>query len=130
MIDIPYILMIMILLALTLLNARDRRNDTYFVAAAVIAFVFTAFRAPVVGADTYNYVRFFTGESLYYSSDQREFEPLFTAYNAILKILLFKSGTLYMIVNSLVTLLPVYIPSAAVLYLYLMRCTCKTSFQK
>lgn len=108
-VDVPYIVLILVLLALTLFNAKDRRNNNYFIAAVVIAFIFTAFRAPVVGADTYNYVRFFTGESIYYSSDRREFEPLFTAYNAVMKVLLFRSGFLYMIVNAFLSLLPVFV---------------------
>lgn len=108
-VDVPYLLVILALFALTLLNARDRKNNNYFYVAVAIAFIFTAFRAPVVGADTYNYVRFFTGESIYYTTDKREFEPLFTAYNAILKVLLFKSGFLYMIVNAFLSLLPIYV---------------------
>lgn len=109
MIDAPYIIVLVALLALTILNAKDRKNVNYFIIASVIAFVFTAFRAPVVGADTYNYVRFFTGESLYYTSDNREFEPLFTLYNSVMKVLLFKSGFLYMVMNSFLSLLPLYI---------------------
>ena len=61
MIDYPYILLILFLLLMTFLNARDRQNDIYFYIAAAVVLVFTALRAPVVGADTYNYVRFFTG---------------------------------------------------------------------
>ena len=109
MIDYPYILLILFLLLMTFLNARDRRNDIYFYIAAAVVLVFTALRAPVVGADTYNYVRFFTGESINYSGDRREFEPLFTAYNSVMKVLLFRNGVLYMIVNSVLTLLPVYV---------------------
>jgi hypothetical protein len=105
MIDYPYIVLFVIMLALSLKKDRNRKM---FQLSAILTFIFIAFRAPVVGADTYNYVRYFTGEQAFYSlEDTREFEIGFIYYNEILKSIA-RNGIFYMFINYIVILSPVY----------------------
>lgn len=68
--------------------------------------IFIGFRSRVVGgADSINYVRFFTGEQNFYNiNDTRDLEPLLMAYNAVLRVLLFNNGTLYLFVTTFIGL--------------------------
>ena len=52
--------------------------------AFILQFAFIALRAPVVGADTWDYVRYLAGERDFYNYDTRELEPLFIVYREIL----------------------------------------------
>ena len=49
--------------------------------AMLLVFIFMAFRAPVVGGDTWNYVRYLTGERYYYNEDVRDLETFFLFYS-------------------------------------------------
>lgn len=105
MIDYPYIVLFILLLFLSIGKDRNRKM---FKLSSLIAFIFIAFRAPVVGADTYNYVRFFTGKQAYYSlEDTRDFEIGFFYYNEILKSIS-RNGTFYMFINYIIILSPIY----------------------
>ena len=79
----------------------------YSKGAFVVAFVFFAFRAPVVGADTWNYVRYLTGERNFYNYDPRPLEPLFVVYREILCSFT-SSRFVVMVVNTVVTFAPLY----------------------
>lgn len=83
---------------------RDKRVITY---SFIISFVFIAFRAPVVGADTWNYVRYLDGERFFYNNDERALEPLFVLYREILKQLT-STRFVVMLVNSVLSLAPLY----------------------
>ena len=85
--DMPYIVFYLILLVCTLHYWKNGSTLAMHV-AFVITFVFFAFRAPVVGADTWNYVRYLTGMRDYYSEwDDRTLEFLFVGYRNIIKLL-------------------------------------------
>jgi hypothetical protein len=77
---------------------------------AITKYVRFGFRSRVVGgADSINYVRFFTGEQNFYNiNDTRDLEPLLMAYNAVLRVLLFNNGTLYLFVTTFIGLFFIY----------------------
>lgn len=79
----------------------------YSKGAFVVAFVFFAFRAPVVGADTWNYVRYLTGERNFYNDDTRPLEPLFVLYRDIM-CQITNSRFVIMLVNTIITFAPLY----------------------
>ena len=101
--DVPYIVFILFLLLLSGLYWKNPKR-TYFVIAIWVVLFFIGFRSRVVGgADSINYVRFFTGEQNFYNiNDTRDLEPLLMAYNAVLRVLLFNNGTLYLFVTTFI----------------------------
>lgn len=106
-IDIVYFLLLLFLFYFSYLEWNNR-SQVYFKCAAILFFVFVAFRAPCVGADTYHYIRYLTGVKNYYSSvDSRELEPLFIVYREIISSLT-SSRFIVMVVNSLIILSPLY----------------------
>ena len=70
--------------------------------------LFIGLRSPTVGADTLNYVKYFTGQQNYYNFDTRELEVFFPRYNQIMGYILFHSGTLYMLFNTIISLSSIY----------------------
>ena len=65
--DVPYIVFILFLLLLSGLYWKNPKR-TYFVIAIWVVLFFIGFRSRVVGgADSINYVRFFTGEQNFYN---------------------------------------------------------------
>ena len=62
-------------------------NNKIVVWAFVLEFVFIAFRAPVVGADTWNYVRYLDGERNFYNYDSRALENGFIIYKDVMHFL-------------------------------------------
>lgn len=76
--------------------------------AFAIEFVFFAFRAPVVGADTLNYIRYLDGEQSFYNYDSRELEPGFLIYRQIL-VWLHCNSFFCMIINTIVSCFPIYL---------------------
>lgn len=67
--------------------------------AFFLEFVFIAFRAPVVGADTWNYVRYLDGERNFYNYDPRPLEAGFVIYRQVL-LALHPNRFVVMLVNS------------------------------
>lgn len=84
------------------------KKQKYASISLLIAFVFIAFRAPVVGADTWDYIRFLTGERNFYNADEREMEILSRGYREIICSIT-SSRTLVMLINCLFTLSPLYL---------------------
>ncbi len=106
--DMPYIVFYLILLVCTLHYWKNGSTLAMHV-AFVVTFVFFAFRAPVVGADTWNYVRYLTGMRDYYSEwDDRALEFLFVGYRNIIK-LLSPSFMVVMVINTFISVFPLYI---------------------
>ena len=103
MIDYPYIILLLSLFILLKIN-----NIKSFYIASWIIFIFIAFRAPVVGADTLDYVNFFSGKTVQYNNDQRDIEPFLLIYNNFLNIFTY-NGVVYLIVNTILSLFPIYI---------------------
>lgn len=105
--DYPYILNYFILLILAYLYWK--KPDPKLVKwAFFLEFVFIAFRAPVVGADTWNYVRYLDGERNFYNYDNRELESGFLLYRKLL-VSMHPSRLLVMIINSLLSCFPIYL---------------------
>ena len=105
--DYPYILNYFILLILAYLYWK--KPDPKLVKwAFFLEFVFIAFRAPVVGADTWNYVRYLDGERDFYNYDERELEPLFIVYREIL-VALHCNRLAVMLINSFLSCYPLYL---------------------
>lgn len=105
--DFPYVIHYFLLLLLAYMYWK--RPDTKYVRwAFLIEFVFIAFRAPVVGADTWNYVRYLDGERNFYNADSRELETGFLIYRQVL-VALQGSRFVYMLINSFLTCYPIYL---------------------
>lgn len=105
--DFPYVIHYFLLLLLAYMYWK--RPDTKYVRwAFLIEFVFIAFRAPVVGADTWNYVRYLDGERNFYNADNRELETGFLIYRQVL-VALQGSRFVYMLINSFLTCYPIYL---------------------
>lgn len=105
--DYPYIILYIILLFLVYKYIRTKKQE-YASVSLLVAFVFIAFRAPVVGADTWDYIRFLTGERNFYNADEREMEILSKGYREIICSIT-SSRTLVMLINCLFTLSPLYL---------------------
>lgn len=97
--DIPYLIFILLLLILTYYSFIRNDNKSFLIALCVV-FVFIGLRAPVVGADTWNYYLYFTGARSFYNEDTRELEPAFLLYNEICRVIFFKEGQLYILMNT------------------------------
>lgn len=76
--------------------------------AFILQFAFIALRAPVVGADTWNYVRYLADERNFYNYDERELEPLFIVYREIL-VALHCNRLAVMLINSFLSCYPLYL---------------------
>ena len=104
--DIPYAIFYTILLYLAY-NVWKYKRKKYIYSTIMVTFAFVAFRAPVVGADTWNYVRYLTGERSFYNYDIRELEPLFILYRTIVNDIT-DSRLLVMVINTVVSMSPVF----------------------
>ena len=106
--DIPYIVFYLSLIVCAILYWKNE-SSLAVKASFVITFIFFAFRAPVVGADTWNYVRYLAGMRDYYSEwDDRALEFLFVGYRTIIKSLS-PSYMVVMVINTILSLLPLYV---------------------
>lgn len=105
--DYPYIILLLLLFLLAFLEwYRPSRSNRYFKIASAIVFAFIAFRAPVVGADTWNYYRFATGIRNFYNYDSRAPEPLYLLYNEFFRRFC-RVGVIFMMVNTLLIFSPI-----------------------
>ena len=105
--DYPYILNYFILLILAYLYWK--KPDPKLVKwAFFLEFVFIAFRAPVVGADTWNYVRYLDGERNFYNYDPRPLEAGFVIYRQEL-LALHPNRFVVILVNSFLSCYPLYL---------------------
>ena len=102
--DYPYLFFYLIITFFSFLYWKTHKR-IYAFWAFIVAFVFFGFRAPVVGADTWNYVRYLTGETRYYNDDPRPLEPLFIVYREIVCCLT-SSRFIVMIVNTVISFAP------------------------
>lgn len=105
--DYPYVINYFLMLWLAYLYWK-KPNASYIKWAFILQFIFIAFRAPVVGADTWNYVRYLTGERSFYNYDSRALEPGFILYREALASL-HLNRFLCMIINSFLSCYPVYL---------------------
>ena len=106
--DVPYIVFYLVLIVCTIFYWKYE-NPLAVKLSFLVTFIFFAFRAPVVGADTWNYVRYLAGLRDYYSEwDDRALEFLFVGYRSVIKILS-PSFMVVMVINTILTLSPLYV---------------------
>jgi hypothetical protein len=106
--DMPYIVFYLSLIICTIFYWKYE-SPMAVKASFVITFIFFAFRAPVVGADTWNYVRYLAGMRDYYSEwDDRALEFLFVVYRTIVQHLS-PNFMVVMVINTVCSLWPLYI---------------------
>lgn len=105
--DFPYILNYLVLLFLAYLYWKSQ-DQKLIMWAFVVEFIFIAFRAPVVGADTWDYVRYLDGERNFYNYDTRALEPGFVIYRQVL-LALHPNRFVVMLVNSFLSCYPLFL---------------------
>lgn len=105
--DSFYVINYLIMLLLAYLYWKSS-NKKYVRLAFILQFIFIAFRAPVVGADTWDYIRYLDGERNFYNNDSRELEIGFQIYRQIL-VSLHGNRFVYMVINTLLSCYPVYL---------------------
>ena len=105
--DYPYLVLYLVLLVCAMHYWKYEDKLSVQIAMGM-TFLFFAFRAPVVGADTWNYVRYLAGTRDYYNElDDRLLEPLFVLYRMVIKSVSPSYGVI-MVINTVVTLSPLY----------------------
>lgn len=105
--DFPYIILLFLLLFLTYKEWKHPQySNSLFRYACWIVFIFIAFRAPVVGADTWDYYRYATGITNFYNADSRDLEPLFQLYNDFFRKYC-AIGIVFMSVNTIIIFAPI-----------------------
>lgn len=107
MIDYPYIFLYIFVLLL-LIGANRYKYNYIFPFACIVLVLFYSLRAPIVGADTRDYVDYFLEKQISYNNDARGTEPLLDVYNAIVRFI-WKNGVFYLLINSVCCLLPVFL---------------------
>ena len=105
--DYPYIFNFLIMLFLAY-QYWKRQEPRLIKWAFILQFAFIALRAPVVGADTWDYVRYLADERDFYNYDERELEPLFIVYREIL-VTLHCNRLAVMLINSFLSCYPLYL---------------------
>lgn len=105
--DLPYIILILILLFFSYHEHLNPYTKVYKWAELLII-LFIGLRAPTVGADTLNYVKYFTGQQNFYNYDTREIDIFFPILNKLLGVVLFHNGTFFLLFNAIASLLPVF----------------------
>lgn len=124
--DYLYAIFYIILLFLTYKSWGKKDRKLAWI-ALILTFLFIGLRAPVVGADTWNYVRYLTGERYFYNYDPRPLEPLFVFYREIVCSLT-DSRFVVMFLNTLISMSPVLylikkysynVPLSLLLFFYL-----------
>lgn len=106
MADYPYIVLLFCLLYLTFEEWSNPRNSKYFTLACGVVFSFVAFRAPVVGADTWEYYSFAMGRQASNLSVE-ETEPLYVLYSSFFAKFC-RIGVFFMLANTLLIFWPLY----------------------
>lgn len=104
--DIPYLIFYSILLVLAFMYMK-KPNKNLAICSFVLTFIFFAFRAPNVGADTWDYVRYLTGEKNFYNYDTRELETGFVFYRSLVCSIT-SSRFVVMFINSILILFPFF----------------------
>lgn len=102
MIDFNYITIIILLFLLTFMKNKE---ESRFKWACLLTFFFVGFRACVVGADTYNYTLGYMGYNYYNGED---IEPLYKDVYVPFLSHIVKYEPFFVIVNTLVSLSPLY----------------------
>lgn len=105
--DYPYIILLLILFLLAFLEWKfPFLSKRTFNLACWLVFIFVAFRAPVVGADTWNYWQFATGVRDFYHNDFRELEFFYLLYNNFFRNYC-PIGLIFMVINTIIIFSPI-----------------------
>ncbi len=104
--DYPYVVFYFIQMALAYWFWK-KRYEKIAIVSLCLTFFFFACRAPVVGADTWNYVRYLTGERDFYNNDMRDLEAGFLLYHKIVSGFS-PSRLVVMLLNSVIGLVPLF----------------------
>lgn len=105
--DYPYIFLLLLLMIFAYKEWKHPNlSNQWFKYACWIVFIFVAFRAPVVGADTWNYYRYAIGIRNFYNADSRELEPLYQLYNDFFRNYC-PIGIVFMSVNTILIFGPI-----------------------
>lgn len=105
--DFPYIVLLLLLLFLAYNEWKFPKSSNFFFKISCwIVFIFIAMRAPVVGADTWNYYRYATGIRNFYNADSRELEPLYQLYNDFFRNYC-PIGIVFMVTNTIIIFSPI-----------------------
>jgi len=129
--DWPYAILYLILIFLAFQYKKSHQKG--LVTASIVAvFIFVGFRAPVVGADTFRYIGYLTGEIGINSliTDDRDVEYLFVIYKEIVNFFT-SSRFLVMVINTFVAFSPVFYlykhysfnPPLSFLLFFFLNCT-------
>lgn len=114
--DYPYILLLLLLLLLSYQEWKyPQYSNSLFKYSCWIVFIFIAFRAPVVGADTWDYYRYATGVSNFYNADSRDLEVLYQLYNDFFRNYC-NNGIVFMVLNTIIIFAPIR---------YILKKSCK-----
>ena len=105
--DYLYAIFYLVLIVLSYFEWKTKEKK-YAKIAILFTFVFIGFRAPVVGADTLDYVKYLTGETNYYNADSRELEILFVYYREVISSFISSRFTV-MIINTVISMSPVFV---------------------
>lgn len=105
--DFPYIVLLLLLIFLAYQEWKNpQSSNSLFKISCWIVFIFIALRAPVVGADTWDYYRYAIGVRDFYNSDSRELEPLYQLYNSFFRNYC-PIGIVFMITNTIIVFAPI-----------------------
>ena len=105
--DYPYIVIYAILIICAFHYWKYENKIAVYV-SMISVFLFFALRAPVVGADTWNYVRYLAGTRDFYSEwDDRALEILFVGYRHVINSLT-SSYAVIMFINTVISIGPLY----------------------
>jgi len=104
--DYPYVIhfFIMLFLAYRFWQDSDEKWAKY---AFILEFIFIALRAPVVGADTWDYIRYLDGTRNFYNNDPRDLEVGFVLYRDIV-CQIHAPRVFYMVLNTIIFSSPLY----------------------
>lgn len=105
--DYPYIFLLLFLLFFAFAElVNPKQSNLYFALACVIVFVFVAFRAPVVGADTWEYYKYAMGQQSSDYAEDNMIEPLFVLYSSFFANFC-RAGLIYMVINTVLIFWPI-----------------------
>ncbi len=130
--DWPYAVVYLILIVLAFLYNKSHQRGVVTASIAVV-FVFVGFRAPTVGADTFRYIQYLTGEisaAGLLITDDRDLELFFVLYRDIVSFLT-NSRFLVMVLNTIIAFSPVFFlykkysfnPPLSFLIFFFLNCT-------
>lgn len=106
--DVPYIFLLFLLLILFFLNWY-KKEWLYLYISPIIILLFIGLRAPVVGGDSIDYVRLFTGSKMGIYTYYDHVEALYRSYNFFMSNILYRQTPLFLLIHTFFSLAPFYL---------------------